>query len=69
MNYSQYSLKRYKILVYGLRKNLKKKFEGLVHMSKGEMKKKNSEVTPGGSGNPIKIGVLAIIRGLPDPLG
>ena len=40
MNCSQYSLERYKILVYGLGKNLKKKFEVPVHMSEGIMKKK-----------------------------
>ena len=37
MNYSQYSLERYKILVYGLGKNLKKKIEVHVHTIDGEM--------------------------------
>ena len=69
MNYSQYSLERYKILVYGLGKNLKKKIEVPVHMSKGKMKRKKSRVTPGGQATPLKTGVWVIIRGLSDPLG
>ena len=69
MNYSQYSLERYKILVYGLGKILKKKFEVRVHMSRGKMKKKNSGVTPGGQATPLKTGVWVIIRGVSDPLG
>ena len=39
MNYSQYSLERFKILVNGLGKILKKNFEVLVHMSKGKNEK------------------------------
>ena len=68
MNYSQYSLEGYKILVSGLGKNLKNILRSMYICLKEKWKKK-SGVTPGGSGNPLKTRVLAIFRGLPDPLG
>ena len=68
MNYSQYSLEGYNILVSRLGKNLKKILRSMYICLKEKWKKK-SGVTPGGSGNPLKTGVLAIIKGLPDPLG
>ena len=66
MNYSQYSLGGYNILVSRPGKNLKRILRSMYICLK-EKWKKNSWVTPGRSGNPLKTGVLAIFRGLPDP--
>ena len=66
MDYSLYSLERYKILVNGLGKNLKK-IEVLVHMFKGKIKNKILGSPQGGSSRPLKMAKTPVFRGLLDP--
>ena len=69
MNYSQYSLGRYKNSNVWTWKKIEKKIEVPLHITKGKLKKINFGVTPWGQATPLKTGVWVIIRGLSDPLG